>query len=170
MGRSRPSRGAWIETLGRYCGSARRSCRALHGARGLKPHAHAPERPLRWSRPSRGAWIETRCAAPRRTRPSRSRPSRGAWIETSIAAVRSRCPTSRPSRGAWIETCVATAPTTGDGRRALHGARGLKLPSGRDASRPQASRALHGARGLKHLVGVDGLAAQRVAPFTGRVD
>ncbi len=56
--RSRPARGAWIETR--------------QFARG-RQHL--------WSRPARGAWIETPCNFPELLR-FRSRPARGAWIET----------------------------------------------------------------------------------------
>ena len=57
---SRPSRGAWIETTRATTPMCQTAGRALHGARGLKRregdavHVGGP------SRPSRGAWIETR--------------------------------------------------------------------------------------------------------------
>ena len=73
--KSRPARGAWIET--RY--NVNTFFEIL-------------------SRPARGAWIET---SPSTATPvtARSRPARGAWIETSrgIGSV-------PITRGAWIET------------------------------------------------------------------
>ena len=75
--KSRPARGAWIETPGvaprtaALCSRAPHGARGLnrapHGARGLKPLARVTGAWGRGSRPARGAWIETR--------PSRSLPS-----------------------------------------------------------------------------------------------
>ena len=80
--RSRPSRGAWIETVGRpRCGTGLLG-RALHGARGLKHRTPMRLRALGSSRPSRGAWIETARVLPIALGARGSRPSRGAWIET----------------------------------------------------------------------------------------
>ena len=62
MSRSRPVRGAWIETRSPCPSPWSGSCRAPCGARGLKPHL-AGERPkIALSRPVRGAWIETQCS------------------------------------------------------------------------------------------------------------
>ena len=57
---SRPVRGAWIETCRNPLSARGRTCRAPHGARGLKP----PPEPLDLrpgeSRPVRGAWGRSR--------------------------------------------------------------------------------------------------------------
>ena len=80
--RSRPARGAWIET------PRARLCEAC----GM-------------SRPARGAWIETGDTEPRTQGLDTSRPARGAWIETHHLDLRRLAQNmSRPARGAWIET------------------------------------------------------------------
>ena len=56
---SRPSRGAWIETMRPCAGGTSGARRALHGARGLKHDEGSAGVSKRESRPSRGAWIET---------------------------------------------------------------------------------------------------------------
>ena len=64
--RSRPARGAWIETHPAALPSDDDRRRAPHGARGLKPQYAASKSANTMSRPARGAWIETaqRPAAP----------------------------------------------------------------------------------------------------------
>src|SRR4051794_16798738 len=100
---SRPHGGAWIETRGRARVTAP-DRRALTGARGLKLH-------------SESASLKPVCVAP----------SRGAWIETVADREHTSSPEVAPSRGArglklkhlfWGKRAL---------RRALTGARGLKL-------------------------------------------
>src|SRR4030042_2065032 len=57
--KSRPARGAWIETILTPSGPPARNGRAPHGARGLKPDKVWLDGMLEVSRPARGAWIET---------------------------------------------------------------------------------------------------------------
>ena len=59
MTRSRPARGAWIETLSAVSEPLKVSRRAPHGARGLKQPAFPKYVCGFESRPARGAWIET---------------------------------------------------------------------------------------------------------------
>ena len=79
--------------------------RAPHGARGLKPVCTAGVYAGLRSRPAWGAWIETRTPPARRCKAQTSRPAWGAWIETSLSRNASACNSmSRPAWGAWIET------------------------------------------------------------------
>ena len=57
--RSRPARGAWIETSLRGISVIRTLRRAPHGARGLKHLDIKKFARYLVSRPARGAWIET---------------------------------------------------------------------------------------------------------------
>ena len=61
--RSRPVRGAWIETARGRADCSDRRGRALYGARGLKHPTQKPVGVMEWSRPVRGAWIETNSIA-----------------------------------------------------------------------------------------------------------
>ena len=79
---SRPVRGAWIETPNERPGHSSAWRRAPYGARGLKQNTQHSSRKSRGSRPVRGAWIETRYL-PHQIPAVRSRPVRGAWIETT---------------------------------------------------------------------------------------
>ena len=57
--KSRPVRGAWIETFSVSLISIKLSCRVPYGARGLKRYTKRKNIMERKSRPVRGAWIET---------------------------------------------------------------------------------------------------------------
>ena len=59
MQKSRPTRGAWIETFGGSGKSKGKGGRAPHGARGLKLRTGIICIGGTESRPTRGAWIET---------------------------------------------------------------------------------------------------------------
>ena len=191
IGRSRPSRGAWIETMllagdGPCC-----SCRALHGARGLKQVVAQDKPHIFGSRPSRGAWIETpgRRRAPRtrrrralhgarglkRARPPRSPPPdrRALHGARGLKQGRGQRPAgrlpSRPSRGAWIET--RPRPATGWPPTSSRPSRGAwietsPLPSSGAAgmSRPSRGAWIETSTARRRR------STPRVAPFTGRVD
>ena len=165
--------------------------RAPHGARGLKwLMAVCPER-IRKSRPARGAWIEI-AADTSAAGSDTSRPARGAWIEIRCHPPARCSRRSRPARGAWIEIVIIFLHGCDtEGRRAPHGARGLKCDN-EALVHDQVGRAPHGARGLKYVlcpaaqiaVGsrpargawIEIVARQyrkmphQVAPRTGRVD
>ena len=125
-------------------------CRAPHGARGLKWSCVDYLNKIALSRPAWGAWIEMSSRfVP--ILPVSSRPAWGAWIEISMRAGASGegC-TSRPAWGAWIEIESFTKTLLESGRRAPHGARGLKSYKNYGFTLTVTnSRAPHGARGLK---------------------
>ncbi len=169
QGRSRPARGAWIETR-----------------RELMVMSVALE-----SRPARGAWIET-IILRRSPKVFIVAPARGAWIETPCCAAAtvnksSRAPhgarglkqetrhrnsqfwRSRPARGAWIETPTSKPTSKPSTRRAPHGARGLKQTIAINAFVLCKSRPARGAWIETGSYGCPPL-PMRVAPRTGRVD
>ena len=100
------------------------------------------------SRPAWGAWIEIDSQL-LFDEVKKSRPAWGAWIEISKAFLLSSVLASRPAWGAWIEICIAMEHRPEGGRRAPHGARGLKLRAAANSA-GLCGRAPHGARGLKY--------------------
>jgi len=89
----------WIASKKIIC-----ACRALYGARGLK--------------------YKSRAVTPYKFK---SRPVWGAWIEIKILMLKFSITMSRPVWGAWIEIFHLAADMVLNRRRALYGARGLKL-------------------------------------------
>ncbi len=166
--RSRPARGAWIETM--YAVS----------------HPHPP-----WSRPARGAWIETRPRMGHRRQLLRRAPRGARGLKHHGAPSVAHILRSRPARGAWIETGYLQNMMSRIRGRAPRGARGLKPWRGIRACRV-CRRAPRGARGLKLRWAVANLPVapsrpargawietslrpaeslrRRVAPRAGRVD
>ena len=130
--KSRPARGAWIETRMRVRWSGSPSCRAPHGARGLKQAIHRCHRFLqrraphgarglkhppmlsggvgRARRAPHGARGLKLLVHPQSAGHGLSRPARGAWIETMPVSRRRGWSRSRPARGAWIETYAPATP------------------------------------------------------------
>ena len=100
---SRPTRGAWIETNAPFEGASRNR-RAPRGARGLKRVLPPPPKPMAGRRAPRGARGLKLVYFVGCSFQGKSRPTRGAWIETSGSDSKATSITSRPTRGAWIET------------------------------------------------------------------
>ena len=101
---SRPARGAWIETIAVAADLSTCERRAPRGARGLKL-AMRPQWQCKRRAPrgARGLKHTPRLYAMRWR--MESRPARGAWIETARSSARIDVElASRPARGAWIET------------------------------------------------------------------
>ena len=165
---SRPAWGAWIETSTRLFPSFERTCRAPHGARGLKQSGKISRKGASVSRPAWGAWIETLNDA-QKADFWKSRPAWGAWIETDLYSPEKSIQESRPAWGAWIETSQTLTMNITLTSRPAWGAwietRGITFP-------PFSvfGRAPHGARGLKQSLLVRECQSLCVAPRMGRVD
>ena len=104
-----------------------KTCRAPHGARGLKSDKSRGGWGSTGSRPARGAWIEIYgygapdewgwCRAPHGAR----------GLKFIIGKLITAVTKSRPARGAWIEISNVAMAAVMEMGRAPHGARGLKF-------------------------------------------